>query len=362
MIQSYTDTIMASQGIEQNHVRCHRVIRGWSQAELARRAGVSRTAISAIEIDRLVPSVATALAIAHVFGCSVEALFSGRPEAAAGPDWAWPPTVSPCRYWLAEVRGRVLRFPIEQPAAETVAHDGIGRSGQFQDDPAADPSATMVVAGCDPAAGQLAAEYARMSGLRMLTFVRSGRQALDLLGGGLVHAAGVHFSTDDSSDENERLVRHTAGSGHQFLRIARWDEGLVVARAAGVNSVRDALRNSLRWVGREPGSAARQCLDQLRPDARPPRRIAFDHRGVAEAVRCGWADVGVCHRLAGEDAGLCFYTVRREDYDLCYRLDTAEDLRIAALIKTVRATNYRQLLADLPGFDPKECGQTRNVN
>jgi DNA-binding XRE family transcriptional regulator len=42
----------------------HRVTRGWSQAELAEASAVSRTEISAIETERLVPSVAVALRLA----------------------------------------------------------------------------------------------------------------------------------------------------------------------------------------------------------------------------------------------------------------------------------------------------------
>ena len=38
----------------QNHVKALRMARGWSQAELAHRAGISRAAVSAIEIERLV--------------------------------------------------------------------------------------------------------------------------------------------------------------------------------------------------------------------------------------------------------------------------------------------------------------------
>ena len=49
--------------------------RQWSQADLAQRAGISRAAVSAIEGERLSPSVATALALAAVFECSVEELF-----------------------------------------------------------------------------------------------------------------------------------------------------------------------------------------------------------------------------------------------------------------------------------------------
>jgi len=358
---SYSDTIMADAEPESSRVRVYRQARGWSQAELARRANVSRSAVSAVEGGRLVPSVSSALALAAALGRPVEALFGSGRGGQADPAWAWRPARPGCRYWLAEVRGRTLRYPAEATAAGVTAHDGVVRGGACLPTAEADPAATLVVASCDPAAGLLAAEYARISGFRLLALPRSGRQALALLGQGLVHVAGVHFATGGTSAGNERAVRDAVGGGYRLLRVARWDEGLAVAAGAGVSSAGEAVRAELRWVGREPGSAARQCLDELRPRGRPPRRVARDHRGVAEAVRCGWADVGVCHRLAAEEAGLRVFTVRREQFDLCYPADAEADPRIQALLRVVRSATYRRLLGDLPGCDTAAAGETQTV-
>ena len=86
---------------------------GWSQEEVARRAGISRAAVSAIEIERFVPSVAAALALATVFGCRVEDLFGSGVSGAAEKNWAWPPQHEPCRFWHAHVGGRTLVYPAE---------------------------------------------------------------------------------------------------------------------------------------------------------------------------------------------------------------------------------------------------------
>jgi DNA-binding XRE family transcriptional regulator len=69
--------------VSANSVVRRRLALRWTQAKLAERAGISRAAVSAIEGERLSPSVATALALAVVFECSVEELF-GRPEFPAG--------------------------------------------------------------------------------------------------------------------------------------------------------------------------------------------------------------------------------------------------------------------------------------
>ena len=59
----------------ENSVKEHRSARGWSQGELARRLGVSRQTINAVETDKYDPSLPLALRMAKVFGLPVEALF-----------------------------------------------------------------------------------------------------------------------------------------------------------------------------------------------------------------------------------------------------------------------------------------------
>jgi DNA-binding XRE family transcriptional regulator len=77
---------VASTSSLQNLVKVYRLQRGWSQAELARRSGISRAAVSAIEINRLVPSVVAGLSLARVFSCSVECLFPFDPGPEPRPD------------------------------------------------------------------------------------------------------------------------------------------------------------------------------------------------------------------------------------------------------------------------------------
>ena len=326
----------------ENRVREHREKRGWSQDELAQRAALSRAGVSAIETGRLVPSASAALSLASALGCRVEDLFRLDRPADAPPvaSWAWPPRREPCRYWKAEVGGRLWLYPAEATPSGVLPHDGIARDGTFSEPGDLEPSSTLVVATCDPAVSLLADEL-RRSGVRLLPLPRSSRAALSLLGDGLVHAAGLHLApADASSDGNVAAVRERLGPGYRLLRVARWEEGLCVAPALGLSSVRSALAAGLRWVGREEGSGARQCLDELLGDRRPPRRIAADHRGVADAVRHGWADLGVCLRLPAEESGLDFLDVRRESYDLCFPSAFESDPRIGALIAAVRSPAY----------------------
>ena len=357
---------MAKRPILENHVRDLRLRRGWSQDALATRAGLSRAGVSAIEMGKLVPSAAAALALAGALECRVEDLFRLSNSAVAPPDaWAWPPKREPCRYWRAEVNGRIWLYPAEATPMGVLPHDGIFRDGGFAETERAEPSQTLVIATCDPAIGLLATVIQKTTGLRLIVIPRSSRAALTLLGQGLVHAAGVHLGSAEANRGNASSVRKLLGAGYRLLRVARWDEGLAVSPSLGLSTLRSALKADLRWVGREEGSGARQCLDELLDErgihAKPPRRLAFDHRGVAEAVRCGWAEVGVCLRLPVEEAGLDFLEVRQESYDLCYPEALELDPRLRALIDAVRSTPYRRALAGLPGYNTAEAGMIQGV-
>lgn len=59
-----------------NRLRVLRAERGWSQADLAARLGVSRQTVNAIETGKYDPSLPLAFRIADVFAGRIEDVFS----------------------------------------------------------------------------------------------------------------------------------------------------------------------------------------------------------------------------------------------------------------------------------------------
>ena len=59
----------------ENRVKFFREANGWSQGELARRLGVSRQTVNAVETDKYDPSLPLALRMAVLFAVPVEQLF-----------------------------------------------------------------------------------------------------------------------------------------------------------------------------------------------------------------------------------------------------------------------------------------------
>ena len=355
-------SIMPRMPIEAHPVTRMRKARAWSQEQLAELSGVPRTTLSAIEGRRLTPSVTAALSVARALECSVEELFGDASAElpGGGPQWAWPARMQPCRYWEAEVAGKRWLYPVESLAVNPLPHDGVWEHGVVRAD-AQLASATLVIATCDPAAGLLAAEYARESGFRLLVLQRGGGAALDLMKQGLVHVAGIHRTTQASPALNAETVKQRLGAGYRLLRAADWEEGLAVSTGTRAQTARSITRQCDRWALREPGSAARECLDEILNGHAPEGRIVTSHAAVAEAVHSGWASAGVCVRLSAVEAGLNFIPVRTESLDLCFSDAMAHDPRVQALIRLVRSREHRRLVSDLPGYDARGTGEITRV-
>jgi molybdate-binding protein/DNA-binding XRE family transcriptional regulator len=359
-IQVNTGTVeMSVEGNFRNRVRGYRLARQWSQLELARRANISRAAVSAIESERLVPSVAAALCLARTLECSVEELFGNLPGGGEGssyqPQWAWRPPTPNSRFWAARIGTQRLLFPVEPTPLGMLASDGRadGKPPVVNERLA---EMTLVVASCDPAIGMLARLYEQVTGFRMLAFCRASQTALELLQRNLVHVAGLHVATPSQPDKNRTASQGVCGSETRLIRVATWEAGVALSDKLAGKSVASLVKQSPRWIGREVGSGARHCQEELWTGRPEPERIARDHRGVAEAIRWGWADVGVCLRLVAEEAGLDFLSVRSEYYDLCFLAEQEQDPRILALIRVLQSVSYRRLLADLPGYDTASTG------
>ena len=348
---------MSTSTLPPNSLASIRRQRGWSQAALAERGGVSRTEVSAIETGRLVPSVAVALRLAGALNESVETVF--KSAAAQEPAaWAWTGDSADPRCWWSAVGDRVLAYPVENTAAGSIPHDEVS-SPQL-----AQPGRTLIMAGCDPMAGLIVHEMAARHGIRVVPLLRSSGEALDLLRRGLVHVAGLHLTDAAGRPANHLSVKATLGSGYRLLHQMQWETGIAVVGARTERTAEALLRANVRWVNREEGSAARRAFDALLASRRRPSgysHVVRDHRSVAATISSGWAEAGICVKPAAADARLRFIPLLQEAYELCVPDTLLDDARISALVTTLQGAGYRRLLADVPGCVSRDTGSVRLV-
>ena len=67
----------------KNRLRALRIDQDWSQAELARRLGVSRQTVNSVERGKYDPSLPLAFKIAGLFDTAIEDVFKGDGEEIA---------------------------------------------------------------------------------------------------------------------------------------------------------------------------------------------------------------------------------------------------------------------------------------
>ena len=369
---------MASIGKALAHAR---MARDLTQTELARRAGISRQALGAIESGAYHPGVAIAIRLARELGASVESLFgeiddetSTLVDASWFDDDARRPARSQPRVALARVGGKVVA--VAQPAAHLTLVPAAGilqRARRRRADVATfqmpdEIDSTILMSGCDPAVAILVDWLARRrSPLHAVALSCSSREALRAVVDGRAHVAGVHLRDQKSGEYNLAPISRALGHRRSMVvNFARWELGLATApgNPLAIRGFADLERSGLRIVNREEGSGARSVLDQALGElGLQPGRIAgyqFEvggHLEVAAAIAAGLADVGVTIRLGADAYGLHFLAHRDERYDLVIMEREAESAPIKALLDALNSRRFAREISQLCAYDTAQMGQ-----
>jgi len=365
----------------QNRVEAVRSNRGLSVAELARRIGVTRQAVYAIEAGSYMPNTEVALRIARELEVPVEELFqlaeASRAEDAdliaadylsaakaekgqavrackVGSKWVSIP-VSAAPYHLPEADGVV---------AEVQRKDARAKVHVFSRDDAA--SKRLIVAGCDPAASLLAGMVERIGGVEIIHAPASSQLALDWLHEGKVHLAGSHLEDSRTGEFNLPFIRRQFPSQVMaVVTFAEWEAGFVVAAGnpKGIRRVEDLARKNVHLVNRETGSGSRALLDRLlrnaglsAPDIRGYDRVVAGHLAAAYAVFAQDADCCLATQSAARAYGLDFIPLHRERYDFVLRRQTLELPQAQSFMDVLQRAALRRKLETLAGYDTARMG------
>jgi molybdate-binding protein/DNA-binding XRE family transcriptional regulator len=360
-------------------LRRARAARGLSQAELARLAGISRQALSAMESDAYQPSVAVALSLARELGESVENLFGGgEGETSRRVDAVWPgrdPAGGKAagRVSLARIAGKVVAVP--RPAVSLALAPAAGmliglrrkhaEVSTFR--PPAEVDRTLVIAGCDPAVAILGDWLSRMrSPIFAAALSCSSANALAALAEGRAHAAGVHLRDPKSGEYNlGSPMRALAGRPAIVINFARWELGLATApgNPLDIRGIADLGRRGVRIINREAGSGARAALDEataelgLNPDRIAGyKREVGGHLEVAAAVAAAQCDAGITLRVAADAYGLNFVPIREERYDLVILESERDGAPVKALTDALNSRRLAGEVGQMCAYDTGRMG------
>ena len=332
-------------------IREHRELCGWSQAELAERAGVSRQMVSAVEAGRHTPNVAAALSLARVLGCSVEDLFGEPvrgPVAVLGD--AIPGDRTPAV--VARVGDTAVAIPVSHGVASserwaladaTISGDGaVSMLADGVDD-------GLVIAGCDPAIGVLAGLVERTGRHRVVTVHASTGRSIEALATDRVHGVVVHAPAGSMPAAPVPVRR---------WHLARWQVGVASGRVGGVPSVEEIAERRLRVVQRDPGAGTQlaftRALARIGAASSVPGPVGDGHVDVARRVAAG-APAGLTMEAAARSYSLGFVPLEEHTVEVWIDERWTSLPATVALIDTLHSAALRARLDLVGGYDLTSC-------
>jgi putative molybdopterin biosynthesis protein len=370
-------------GIVETTIRLQemRQARGLGAAEIARRVGVSRQTIYAIESGAFVPNTTVALQLAHVLEVNVDDLLSISANASDEPlgsvsaqllatgneEHSTGELVSVARVGSRMIAAPASRFPTFLSDADgAIATRTKTRTTIRPVMESASSRNRLVVAGCDPALSLLASEL-QSTGTEVISVHCSSQQAVRWLKEGLVHVAGSHLRDRATGEYNLPLVTSLFGKKNvRVVTFAEWEEGLVVRRGnpKRIRSVADLGGGRIKIVNREKGSGARDLLDSnLRAAGIPSQsvgdydKVVPSHLAAALAVANSQADCCVATVSAAKCLGLDFVPLSRERFDLIVASSDMDSAGIRFMFEALNRANLRRKLASLAGYEVRHTGE-----
>ncbi len=358
------------------NVKQYRLIKKWSQEELAEKINVRRQAIYDIETGRYLPNTAIALRLARLFGCRVEDLFALQEASDTQPVHVINGNPGPStRLALGRVRDRLVGFPLQgaesipfglHPADGLLAQDG--KNAQILL-PSGHLDKTIILMGCDPAFEILGHHVSRLSpDARVLCRFASSHRALNRLAQGLTHVAGTHLHNTGKTESNVVMAsQKLAGVRGRVLGFSLLEEGLMVAGSnpLGIRSVADLAQPMVRFVNREPGAALRVLLDDHLQRAgidgaaiNGYRNEVASHREGAYRIACNVADAALGLRAVAEVFGLGFVPITAARCDLVIPGDMNAHPTIKILLDVLQSAALRQEIDAIAGYDGSVTGKT----
>jgi len=371
-----------------NHLKSLRTQKGFSQGELAARAGITRQAVSSIESHLYLPTTSVALHLASVLACRVEDLFS----LVAAEDIVEGKLIghlqqsdmkaSPIRVKVSTVGSKTVVRPVTglgEMLSFTVPADGYVVEAHGQTSGATvrvklsrDRQAieqAISVAGCDPAIF-LAGEHMRRrkDQTSLVGWTMGSMAALRALQQGEVHVAGLHLFDPATGESNLPFLRRALkGSNYEVVTFATWEEGLLVrsGNPKSIHVAADLVDPLVTLVNREEGSGARLLLDQrLRAAGINSDQVkgygttVASHFEVARAIANRQADVGIGIRSAAQLFELDFVPLQAARYDLVVpKAYLKSHPTLANLFDTIVSRPFRNEIEALGGYDTSETGK-----
>jgi putative molybdopterin biosynthesis protein len=183
---------------------------------------------------------------------------------------------------------------------------------------------------------------------------------------GEAHLAGSHLLDPQSGEYNLSYIRqYLPGVAVKVIALVGRTQGLLVPRGnpKRLRSLHDLAREDVSFVNRQRGAGTRVLLDYSldregisKTDIQGYGQEEYTHLAVAAAVSSGRADCGLGIAAAAQALDLDFIALFDERYDLVIPQVYYRDQLLAPLLELLTSPDFRQAVAQLPGYDTEVMG------
>lgn len=152
----------------------------------------------------------------------------------------------------------------------------------------------------------------------------------------------------------------------RLVNLATRAQGLMVppGNPLGIHGIADLGRRGARFVNRQPGSGTRLLIDLLlaqhgidHQQMRGYEVWEYTHAAVAAYIASGMADVGIGIETAARRFQLEFVPLLTERYFLALLPEAECRPGLGPVLDLLASAELRHRIADLPGYDARDCGQ-----
>ena len=189
---------------------------------------------------------------------------------------------------------------------------------------------------------------------------------------GHAHLAGSHLLDPQTGTYNTSyLPRYLPDTPVQLVTLVGRQQGLLVQRnnPKRIETLADLTRADVHFVNRQRGAGTRVLLDfELEKAGIAGAEIAgytqeeYTHLAVAAAIASGRADCGLGIAAAAQALELDFIPLFQERYDLVIPIEHAESDLLAPLFDVLADSDFRNAVAQLPGYDVSVMGTLSRHN
>lgn len=328
-----------------SRIRHHRELLGISQVELAKRSGVSRQSIGAIEGGANLPRVDVAIELARALGVGVDELFgsSDRPvDVVTGQ----APADGKVR--LGRVGDQLVTTPVSLGAHGYESADAISVRGSLETISRLAPG--LVVAGCEPGLA-IVEQTIRESGTGATWVATSTHSALESLDAGRAHAAVAH----GKKSELDRMVQ---GRDVSRIRLARWRVGLAAPHGSKPGWQHRALEGRVAVAQREDGASIQQVFRESldSPTGPVPGPLATTHLEAAHLAL--WAGIpALTFEPAARSLDLDFHPLATHVVEVWFPREFNDEPVLTAALNLITSERFSRSLMTVGGYDLSDLGK-----